>query len=880
MAKQRNYLDEEGSLRVKAKARQPKSDSRQVASVMGRLRREMKTGGKNYKPRAASASGAASAPPARMQRVAVRVTYAKNKGDGQWAAHGRYIARESASIENDLDQQTEVQHETSAIPELAERSINPLAKEAEDARYHDIPVSDPGRIAALRQSYLAELARKPQAETLNRVRSLSSIDMVFDSKRNQVLLPGNASVHVDHGRAERDDALRRRSDGESRTGATAGRKRRLGAPGFGSAGDAVPIADTLDRWQKAGDGHLFKLIVSPEFGERMDLKKHTRDLVAQMEKNMGTRLEWVAAVHTNTDNPHVHLTVRGIDERGQELRMPKQYIKNDIRQHASRLATNELGYRTDLDIAEAKARQITQHRFTDLDRGLLKKAVDNVVTFKSPTSPREVESQATDIRRLQQLEKMGLAQRVEASSWRLNPALESALREAQKSHDRLKAMHSHRELITDRAAPLVFTDLKTPGQRIEGRIVGTGLNEDNNQSYLMMEGIDGKLHYLMQSKAIEKQRSQGQLLVGSYASIEVAQAQKDGKSFTYLKVDNHGSAIGNDWLDHKAKELVASGSKPVKRPQTSDTLATHFRHDLADRLDLLVKRGALSLGNDGQVVLASPLAFDAIQFQDKGMPTARLQLANMDAFVGTVTAKGDASVALVTHDGICVQVSNDDLEKLGSAAKYLKDGQHVFVGMSHEGKPFVTVLRQTDLETMVAEEKINRLDQLVRQVPDLPENHALRDTVDRRRGEWAKREISMDDPKFNVKANSWRKGMDMEREAQEHGFAKALDTLAKQKNKPVSDLPLESGRQVTGRVVLVHRDADHTSIVIEGSQQLTVIRQPNPLDKDVASGKRMRARAIEEQESAKGQTQLRWRFADLEREEAKTLSKGAAKKLF
>lgn len=39
------------------------------------------------------------------------------------------------------------------------------------------------------------------------------------------------------------------------------------------------ISETLSAWQAAGDPHVFKLIVSPEFGERMDLKAHTQALV-------------------------------------------------------------------------------------------------------------------------------------------------------------------------------------------------------------------------------------------------------------------------------------------------------------------------------------------------------------------------------------------------------------------------------------------------------------------------------------------------------------------------------------------------------------------------------------------------------------------------
>ena len=64
---------------------------------------------------------------------------------------------------------------------------------------------------------------------------------------------------------------------------------------------------------------MFKLIISPEFGERLDLQGHTRALMAQMARDLGTTLEWVAASHYNTRHPHVHVALRGIDGRGNDL---------------------------------------------------------------------------------------------------------------------------------------------------------------------------------------------------------------------------------------------------------------------------------------------------------------------------------------------------------------------------------------------------------------------------------------------------------------------------------------------------------------------------------------------------------------------------------
>ncbi len=108
-----------------------------------------------------------------------------------------------------------------------------------------------------------------------------------------MLLPGDARNQLESGRAERHSILRRGSDGKS--GAPkSGKQVKKPAQGFGSDGDGMDIAGTLDAWQKSNDDHLFKLIISPEFGERMDLQRHTKELVKQMEKDTGTRLQWVA----------------------------------------------------------------------------------------------------------------------------------------------------------------------------------------------------------------------------------------------------------------------------------------------------------------------------------------------------------------------------------------------------------------------------------------------------------------------------------------------------------------------------------------------------------------------------------------------------------
>ena len=81
-------------------------------------------------------------------------------------------------------------------------------------------------------------------------------------------------------------------------------------------------AKELTRWQTEGDPRLWKLIVLPEFGDRLDLDRLTRDLMARMAKDLGTKLEWVAVTHFNTEHPHVHIALRGIREDKTVLDLP------------------------------------------------------------------------------------------------------------------------------------------------------------------------------------------------------------------------------------------------------------------------------------------------------------------------------------------------------------------------------------------------------------------------------------------------------------------------------------------------------------------------------------------------------------------------------
>jgi type IV secretory pathway VirD2 relaxase len=53
-----------------------------------------------------------------------------------------------------------------------------------------------------------------------------------------------------------------------------------------------------------GDRHSFRLIVAPEDADRLsDLRDFTRDVMIQMEADLGTELDWISVDHFNTGHP-------------------------------------------------------------------------------------------------------------------------------------------------------------------------------------------------------------------------------------------------------------------------------------------------------------------------------------------------------------------------------------------------------------------------------------------------------------------------------------------------------------------------------------------------------------------------------------------------
>jgi type IV secretory pathway VirD2 relaxase len=150
-----------------------------------------------------------------------------------------------------------------------------------------------------------------------------------------------------------------------------------------------------------------------------DLRAFARELVADMERDLGTKLDWIAVDHHNTDNPHVHLLIRGKAEDGRDLVISRDYISRGIRARARDRLTVELGPKPEHEIRSALERQVEADRWTQLDAVLRREADKSGFIDLRPVEPVERQPRPSDpqirglmIGRLQRLERMGLAMQI------------------------------------------------------------------------------------------------------------------------------------------------------------------------------------------------------------------------------------------------------------------------------------------------------------------------------------------------------------------------------------------------------------------------------------------------------------------------------------
>lgn len=281
-----------------------------------------------------------------------------------------------------------------------------------------------------------------------------------------------------------------RRDGVTRDG----EKARL----FGPGSDEPASTEFASRCED--DRHHFRFIISPDDAVEMsDLKRFTRELVGQMESDLGTRLDWVAVDHWNTEHPHVHLIVRGVRDDGENLVIARDYIKEGMRDRARDLITQELGQRTDQDIRSTLERQVATERWTDLDRQLARDGYRTGIIDLAPQPNRQPDGfAALKVGRLRKLESLGLAEQVAPGQWALSENAETTLRQLGERGDIIKRIHRGlTEQGIERGASNYVLAGESLNDPVVGRLVARGLDDElKGTAFAVVDGTDGRTHHI------------------------------------------------------------------------------------------------------------------------------------------------------------------------------------------------------------------------------------------------------------------------------------------------------------------------------------------------------------------------------------------------
>jgi type IV secretory pathway VirD2 relaxase len=268
---------------------------------------------------------------------------------------------------------------------------------------------------------------------------------------------------------------------------------------YGATQDEVNLKDFERRGR--GDRHQFRFIVSAEDGvELKDLKSFTRDLMTQMERDFGTRLEWIAVDHWDTEHPHTHVVLRGKTDRGRDLIIAREYITHGMRARASELATEWLGPRRQREIDASADREVTQPRWTGLDATIQKQSIDGLIDVGRLAGEDRLALRAALLGRLNHLSELGLTEKIDVGVWRVSGDAPEILRTLGEQGDIVRTLQramgarlqGHQVFDPARSAP------------VTGRIIAKGLHDElSDKGYVIVDGVDGRAHYAAVAANVE-----------------------------------------------------------------------------------------------------------------------------------------------------------------------------------------------------------------------------------------------------------------------------------------------------------------------------------------------------------------------------------------
>jgi type IV secretory pathway VirD2 relaxase len=414
----------------------------------------------------------------------------------------------------------------------------------------------------------------------------------------------------------------------------------LGGELYGHEGELVDGRDFAER--SLGDRHQFRVIVSPEdAGEIGDLRTTTQRLMSDMERDLGTRLDWVAVDHHNTGHSHTHIVIRGKDALGHDLVIARDYLMKGLRARAEEGLTQELGPRRDIEIARARFQEVSKDRFTGIDRNLAAMENEGHIKLVPGAGAQARFVSSLQRQRLSHLEGLHLSQQTRSDTWRMKPDWQRALKAMGRRGDIIRALSAGVEHGPHLTKVRFFDERAGDAPVLRGSVIQNGPEDElTDKRFVLVQDFSGTPWHVPASEDL------GGAMPPKGAIVEVARIEAAPRRADHViaKIAEQNGGVYSDAL-HAASDPSASGAYRL----------AHKR-----RLEALRRAGSVTRSKDGVWQIGERYLEQAADFEAARGGGHRIQVRSWMAMEDQIEARAETWLDQVDK----AKIDKDDVRLL------------------------------------------------------------------------------------------------------------------------------------------------------------------------------------------------------------------------
>ncbi len=294
---------------------------------------------------------------------------------------------------------------------------------------------------------------------------------------------------------------------------------------------------------------------------------------------------------TNTDNPHIHLVIKGTEPNGKDLIIKPDYISHGMRFRSSDLLTRELGPRSELSIAKSKQKALLQNRAIAIDYKIaeLSRAHNGKFTPFIFTELDQIKAAQVRIKYLQNLGLVTQPNNWPKNFYQIDVNLIEKLKDLEAHHDIYKKISRF---------GIKEVRQHLPKQSMIGRVISKGLQDELNTTYyVILDGADGNKWYV----DLSKHRNIEELKVGQLIILESKNLAKEGQTATINQPNRtQPQKLYFDPGKSLADLVKAPGvtildrclvNKDLQAVLSNNGVGTEIKTALKERQQILIERG-------------------------------------------------------------------------------------------------------------------------------------------------------------------------------------------------------------------------------------------------------------------------------------------------